>query len=177
MQYFPSPVTRKNIKLKNTGPCQFCGAQMAKGVLECVSIYEQAFQLFDLSDQQSLGYRFLSVDAHALQHPEIHGHWSSHFHLTRLHLMLKLQVEWNYRQSVQLNHYLNQFQLDRRNKYLVLPPAGMRGTITAKEVFSTADVEVCKRRINKWACQVYDAWSANHDRITGMATDFLQKLY
>ncbi len=88
---------RKNgVTLQDTGPCQFCGADTKRGVHECLEIFNPGFQDIDYANLVNHVYRFLIIDAHTLQHPEIHGRWSNHFHLTRLHLIFKYSIKWSY---------------------------------------------------------------------------------
>ena len=89
MQDFMDQAAKNGVDLLNKGRCQFCGADYQKGIFDCMENYNSGLLLFDFNDPKYLLNRFLSVDAHALQHPEIHGRWSNHFHLTRLHLILQ----------------------------------------------------------------------------------------
>lgn len=155
------------------GNCQFCGANTTRGIHECVEIFSLGFQEIDYSKPENHGYRFLSVDAHALQHPEIHGRWSNHFHLTRLHLIFAYKIEWNYSLSPKLSDYLNVYKENRKEEFLTSPEILKRGNITTTDILQNAENEAeCQEIIRKWALEVYDSWSEHHARINDIAIVF-----
>jgi predicted transcriptional regulator YdeE len=119
--------------------------------------------------------RFLSVDAHALQHPEIHGRWSNHFHLTRLNLILDKKLNWDYKKSPMLSDYLNAYKQNRPNEFLNIPKPLDRGKITAKDLSKATTVNECVDLIKKWADEVYQAWTANHSLVSQIADGFIEK--
>jgi Family of unknown function (DUF5946) len=116
--------------------------------------------------------RFLSIDAHALQHSEIHGRWSNHFQLTRLNLILEKQVIWSYKKSPLLSDYLYEYKSIRPNEYLILPKPSERGNITAKDFTKIRRAEECVGLIQKWAKEVYQAWRSNHLLVSQIADGF-----
>jgi hypothetical protein len=118
-------------------------------------------------------YRFLSVDAHALQHPEIHGRWSNHFHLTRLHLILHKKESWDYNKSPRLSDYLNRYKSNKSNEFLKAPEPLDRGIITAKDLTKVTTAEECAQLIIKWAEEVYHSWNSNHGTVSQIAEGFL----
>jgi hypothetical protein len=119
----------------------------------------------------------MSVDAHALQHPEIHGRWSNHFHLTRLHLILKKKQTWDYNKSPLLSDYLNRYKSNKPNEFLKAPESLNRGRITAKDLTNAATAEECAQRIIKWADEVYHSWNSNHEIVSQIAEGFLANYY
>jgi hypothetical protein len=173
MKDFIDQAEKNGVKLLDKGKCQFCGAGVQNGVFECLEIYNNGFEILDFSNTKYHIPRFLSVDAHALQHPEIHGRWSNHFHLTRLHLILEKNIKWDYKKSPLLSNFLNEYKKSRLDEKLILPTQEYRGTITAKEVSNAKTTEECVQLINDWALEVYHSWSQNHGLVAEIAEGFL----
>ena len=69
MQDFIDQAAKNGVALLDTGICQFCGADYQRGIYECMENYNNGLLYFNFSDIDNHLYRFLSVDAHALQHP------------------------------------------------------------------------------------------------------------
>jgi len=175
MQDYLDIAEKNGVKLNDTGRCQFCGADTERGVHECVEIFSLGFQLIDYSQLSNHTYRFLSVDAHTLQYPEIHGRWNNHFHLTRQHLMLQYKIKWNYQLSPRLSDHLNIYKATRSEEYLPPPKTLNRGGITTTDVLKNASNESeCKEMIMKWAQEVYHAWSSHHETVNQIASGFLK---
>jgi hypothetical protein len=177
MQDFIDQARKNGITLFNKGKCQFCGANYQKGIFDCMENYNNGLELLDYNNSEHLISRFLSVDAHALQHPEIHGRWSNHFHLTRLNLILDKKIEWDYKKSPQLSDYLNEYKANRPNEFLALPKPLDRGKTTAKDLINATTADECVELIKKWANEVYFAWSSNHSLISQIADGFLNPYY
>lgn len=175
MQDFIDQAIKNGVTLFDKGSCQFCGADYQKGIFDCMNNYNNGLELLDFNNSESHIYRFLSVDAHALQHPEIHGRWSNHFHLTRLNLILDKKIKWDYKKSPLLSNYLNEYKLKRPNEVLFLPKPLERGNMTAKNLIKAATEDECVRLIRKWANEVYDAWSSNHLLVSQIADGFLNQ--
>lgn len=175
MQDFIDQATKNGVTLFDKGKCQFCGADYQKGIFDCMDNYNNGLELLDFSNTEYHLSRFLSVDAHALQHPEIHGRWSNHFHLTRLNLILDKTQEWDYKKSPRLSSYLNEYKLKRPNEFLSIPKPFERGNITAKDLIKATTAEECIKLIRKWANEVYFAWSSNHTLVSQIAEGFLVK--
>ncbi len=176
MQNFIDQAEKNGVTLLNKGGCQFCGADYERGIYECMENYNNGLQLFDFNDSENHIYTFLSVDAHALQHPEIHGRWSNHFHLTRLNLVLDKKLNWDYKKSPLLSDYLNEYKLNRSNEFLALPNALERGCMTAKDLTKATTTNECAEMVKKWAMEVYHAWSFNHSIVSQIADNFLEKI-
>jgi ribosomal protein S18 len=150
------------VKLLDKGKCQFCGAVLQNGVFECLEIYNNRFELLDFDNTTYHIPRFLSVDAHALQHPEIHGRWSNHFHLTRFHLILEKKVKLDYKKSPLLSNFLNEYKKSRLDEKLITPSKQKRGNITAVAIANAKTTDECVQLINNWALEIYNTWSQNH---------------
>lgn len=175
MQDFIDQARKNSVTLLNEGKCQFCGADYQKGIFDCMENYNNGLGVLDFSNPKFHLSRFLSVDAHALQHPEIHGRWSNHFHLTRLNLILDKKQDWNYKKSPRLSDYLNTYKSSRPNEYLILPKPLERGVITSKDLVQTTNVEECVELIRNWAKEVYQVWSSNHTLVSKIAEGFIKE--
>lgn len=177
MQDYISFAEKNGVTLHDEGICQFCGAKTTRGVHECLEIFNLGFQQIDFSSPENHIYRFLIVDAHTLQHPEIHGRWNNHFHLSRLHMILTYDIPWTYQHSPRFSDYLNAYKTDHPNEVLTPPNVLKRGNITTTDVQEKATTEeACKDIIEKWANAVYKAWSAHHSVVDDITKGFLQKL-
>ena len=139
--------------------------------------YNSGLELLDFNKTEHHVSRFLSVDAHALQHPEIHGRWSNHFHLTRLNLILDKKQTWDYKKSPLLSDYLNDYKQNRQNEFLAVPKQLDRGEITAKDLTKATTADECIELIKKWADEVYHSWSSNHSIVSLIAAGFLDNNY
>ena len=73
-------------------------------------------------------FRFPIVDAHSLQHPELHGRGSSEFHLARLVAVLVGGVASECSDSPRLSTVLDAHKAGVPNQRLVPPRTGKRGT-------------------------------------------------
>lgn len=175
MQDFIDQARKNGITLLDKGKCQFCGADYSKGVFDCMDNYNKGLELLDFNNPENQMSRFLSVDAHALQHPEIHGRWSNHFHLTRLNLILDKKIKWDYKKSPLLSNYLNEYKSNRPNEYLVPPHPLERGNMTAKDLIKATTADECVELVRKWANEVYAVWSSNHSLVSQIANGFLDK--
>lgn len=175
MQDFIEQARKNGVTLFDRGKCQFCGADYAKGIFDCMDNYHSGLALLDFNQTENHLFRFLSVDAHALQHPEIHGRWSNHFHLTRLHLIMDKKQHWDYQTSPMLSDYLNAYKLNRPNERLVPPEPLERGLITAYDLTKVTTAEACIGLIKSWADEVYRAWASQHALVSQIAEGFLMK--
>lgn len=175
MQDYTDFAEKNGVTLLDKGRCQFCGANTQRGIHECLEIFNLGFQEIDFSDTGNHIYRFLIVDAHTLQHPEIHGRWSNHFHLSRLHLIFSYEVEWSYQLSPRLSDHLNQYKANRLSEYLSPPEVLQRGNITSTDVRERSLNEVeCKEAIREWTKEVYQVWGDSHSVVDIIAKGFLK---
>lgn len=175
MQNFVELAQKNGVALLDAGKCQFCGADTTRGVFECMEIFNLGFQDIDYSLPENHIYRFFIVDAHTLQHSEIHGRWNNHFHLTRLHLIFKHHINWSYQHSPKLSNYLNQYKADKQDELLQPPPLQNRGNITSTDVLKkSADAAALKQIIRNWAKDVYQNWESSHETVERVASGFLK---
>jgi hypothetical protein len=175
MQDFIDQANKNGVTLLDKGICQFCGADLQGGVYECMDTYSKGLDILDLNNSIYYFPRFLSVDAHALQHPEIHGRWSNHFHLTRLNLIIERKVKWDYKKSPLLSNYLNEYKLNRPNEILIPPALLKRGKITTKDLTKATTADACVELMKNWAEEVYHSWSSNHLLVSKIADGFISK--
>ena len=176
MQDYQDFAAKNGIELLEEGACQFCGAATTRGVHECVELFSLGFPVLDFAETENHYYRFLMVDAHTLQHSEIHGRWNNHFHLTRQHLMLKYQVRWNYALSPQLSDLLKGYKSENPEAHLTPPPVKERGVLTITDVKEDSiTARASRRSILQWSRSVYRAWEHHHASVDGIAKQFLAK--
>jgi len=174
MQDYIDFAEKNGITLIDIGKCQLCGANTKRGIHECLEIFNVGFQNVDFSKTENHIYRFLIVDAHTLQHPEIHGRWNNHFHLSRLHLIFKYNIKWTYGLSPKLSDYLNKYKIDKQNEYLIPPKILERGKITTTDIDENSmDQTERKNLIKKWALEVYGKWNTHYNVVDNIAREFL----
>jgi hypothetical protein len=173
MQDFIDQANKNRVILLNKGRCQFCGADYQKGIFECMENYNNGLQHLDFNNSEHHISFFLNVDAHALQHTEIHGRWSNHFHLTRLNLMIDKKQSWDYKKSPLLSDYLNNYKQNRPNEFLIGPKPLERGKKTAKDLAKATTADECVELIKKWADEVYHSWNSSHLIVSKIANDFI----
>jgi hypothetical protein len=176
MQDYIDIAEKNGVTLLDKGKCQFCGANTKRGIHECLEIFNLGFQDIDYAKIENHIYRFLIVDAHTLQHPEIHGRWNNHFHLTRLHLIFKYKLKWTYDLSPGLSDYLNKYKVHKQDEYLNPPKVLERGTITTTDILekSNSGAEI-KELITQWAFEVYTKWNTHHPVVDSIAMGFLNR--
>lgn len=127
MQEWQEQAKKNNLALIEKGECQLCGSKTSQGISECVE--KSAYVTHRLRHDEGIKHMtvFLSVDAHALQHSEIHGRWSNHFHLTRLYLIFRENIKWNYKYSPILSDVVNLYKNNHLNEVIEAPEAKKEG--------------------------------------------------
>lgn len=158
MQDFRRRATGNGVTIQESGPCQFCGAAVERGAQECLQL------LADLAERARAekGYaqsHLFSVDAHALQHPELHGPLNNHVHLLGLCLMLERGTSAAVgSRKPAVEKFL---ALGRPWPPLQAPPTGQRGILTVKGVLDASPAERA-RLARQWAEEVWQAWQLHH---------------
>jgi hypothetical protein len=154
MQDFRQQAARNGVTLVASGACQFCGAAVERGVAQCLDLLGELAGTVRKEHAYGAAHLF-SVDAHALQHPEIHGRLNNHVHLLSLCLMLErgASAAMGSRKPA-VEKFL---ALGREWPPLAPPPVGERGALTVKNVVD-APVEERPELAQRWAEQVWDAW-------------------
>lgn len=168
---------RKNgITIEEEGCCQFCGSPVSRGVYECLANVHHIAEVLDFSNPKHFVTRFLSVDAMALQHCEIHGPWNNHIHLTRLCLIFEKQIEWDYSKTPQLSNIINHYKKNK-SEFLTPPPLMQRGTLTTSDLLTATTPDECIDAVDNWARGVYDAFSNHHALASSIAEIFIDKYH
>ena len=165
---------KSGIELRNTGRCQFCNADVLGGVFECRNNLSHLSTILDFNNPVHSQSRFLSVDAMALQHCELHGPWNNHIHLTRLWLIFEKGIHWDYTKTPLLSNIINAYKKDR-NEYLVPPPAGKRGNLTTADLLKASTPEECFHLVESWADGVFQAFHIHHGLVSLIADSYLRE--
>jgi len=174
MQDYIHFAEKNGIILEDSGFCQFCGAKTERGIHECLEIFNFGFSGVDYAKPENLEFKFLVVDSHTLQHPEIHGRWNNHFHLTRMTLVLKEKISWTYELSPILSNTLKEYKITHPSEVLTPPKIGHRGKITTSDVLLAQENSLeCKNLIRKWAEEVFLSWQEHHHTVDSIAQSFL----
>jgi hypothetical protein len=174
MQDFASYAAKHGIELSGQGWCQFCGARVTGGVFECHQNAHHLSQVLDFNDPAHYQTRFLSVDALALQHCELHGPWNNHIHLTRLFLIFENGVAWDYSKTTQLSNVINNYKRNR-SESLVPPPCGQRGKTTTSDLLVALSAEQAVAKVREWASDVFHAFQDHHLLVSSIARMYRDK--
>jgi hypothetical protein len=174
MQDFFTQARKNGIILHTEGPCQLCGAEVQGGIFQCHENVHYLSKVLDFTDPAYFRTRFLSVDAMALQHSEVHGPWNNHLHLTRLYLILNLKVSWDYGKTPQLSQVINQYK-KRKTEQLEPPPQKQRGTVTTLDLLKASSPKGAVAVVQRWAEEVLGSFSRHHEPVAFLAARFLDK--
>ncbi|HVB99237.1 MAG TPA: DUF5946 family protein [Candidatus Dormibacteraeota bacterium] len=164
MQDFRRRSAGNGATTQNQGPCPFCGAMVEHGAQACLQLLAGLSERTRAEKPYAQAHLF-SFDAHALQHPELHGPLNNHVHLLSLCLMLERGASAGIgsRQPA-VEKFL---ALGRQWPPIEAPPAGRRGTLTVKNVFE-ASVAERPRLAREWAGEVWKLWQPHHPWIRRM---------
>ncbi|CAM1346967.1 DUF5946 family protein [Tenacibaculum insulae] len=175
MQDYTDNAKKNGVVLIEKGKCQFCGADVEEGIKNCVDISNQGFEYqIDFLDFNNLIYKFLSVDAHTLQHSEIHGRWNNHLHLTRLHLIFKYKIKWTHQSTLKLSKSLNIYKKLHLDEHLTPPKPLERGLLSITDVVKKSkNEEEYKEMIKEWALEVYNCWERHHKTVGKIAEQYI----
>ena len=154
MQDFRQQAVKNGVTLVESGPCQFCRAAVERGVAQCLDLLGELAGRVRREREYGAVHLF-SVDAHALQHPEVHGRLNNHVHLLSLCLMIERGASsaMGSRKPV-VEKFL---ALGREWPPLAPPPAGERGALNVKDVVSSS-IEDRPQLARRWGEEVWDAW-------------------
>lgn len=173
MQSYEEQAAKRNIIIKENGPCQFCDAQVENGVKECIELSTIATHFLNHDRAIKTNCLFLAVDAHALSHTEIHGRWNNHFHQTRLHLILKENIDWDYFKSPKLSQIINAYKTHHMDEYIHPPEVLHRGSITVSDVLLVDNEETYIQMVYKWAMNVYKAYLEGHEIAKSLSREYI----
>ena len=174
MQDFITYAKTHGIQLLSEGPCQFCGSRVNMGVVECHGNTNHLSEVLDFNNPDHFETRFLSVDAMALQHCELHGKWNNHIHLTRLFLILQNNVSWHYLKTPQLSNIINKYK-SNRFEFLIPPPPKHRGNLTTSDLIQKGTTAELILKVKDWAMEVFQAFGDHHIVVSSIASMYLNK--
>lgn len=174
MHNFITYAATHGIRLLSEGPCQFCGSEVSKGVVECHGNTHHLSEVLDFNNPNHFETRFLSVDAMALQHSELHGKWNNHIHLTRLFLILQNHVFWDYTKTPQLSNIINRYK-GNHFEFLNPPPAKQRGSITTSDLIQIHRAAELIAKVKEWGVEVFQAFGEHHRVVSNIANMYLAK--
>ncbi|MBG9374616.1 hypothetical protein I5907_00090 [Panacibacter sp. DH6] len=176
MQDFIFYAERHGIELLKAGSCQFCGAHVEGGVFECHGNAHRLSEVLNFNNPEHYETRFLSVDAMALQHCELHGPWNNHIHLTRLFLIFNCNISWDYSKTPQLSNIINKYKKDR-SEWLTPPPQQQRGKITTSDIVKVVSVDETIVKVREWAAEVFYAFKPHHALVSSIAQMYMDRYY
>lgn len=130
----------------------------AGGTAGCWELFQEVLAL-EYSDPAYGAVNLLTVDAHALQHPEDHGIKNKAFHLIRLCWL----VEHGGDPRIGQGPRWLQTHFDGHREPPDLEAPVDRGRVTVADVFGAGSPEEHAARVQRWASSVWQAWSAYHD--------------
>jgi len=174
MQDFISYARKHGIDLLRERPCQFCGAEVKGGVFECHENAHRLSEVLDFTNPKHYETRFLSVDALALQHCELHGPWNNHIHLTRLFLIFENHITWNYSKTPQLSNIINKYKKNK-SESLTPPPYQQRGKTTTSDLLMTVSADDAIVKVRQWAADVFYAFKEHHGLISSIAKMYMDR--
>jgi hypothetical protein len=174
MQDWLSYAEKHEIALQDIGPCQFCGAPVLRGVKECHHNISHIAEMLDYNDPANYVTRFLSVDAMALQHYELHGPWNNYIHFARLVLIFEKNVQWNYTLTPLLSNVVNDYKRDK-STHPSPPIKGQRGTITTVDLLAAKTPEQCREIVRNWGHNVYEAFYSYREEVEIIVSRFISK--
>lgn len=163
-----------DLEILEDGQCQLCGSDTLHGISECVATSTKVVHRLTHEKGVQCMTIFLCVDAHALQHPQIHKRWNNHFHLARLHLILHEKMQWTYDDSEMLNATLDDYKLKHPKEVIQGPGMIMQPHITVLDVDACEDESSYIDTVWRWAEQVYQSYAASHDIAQRLARQFHQ---
>lgn len=167
---------KNNLVVQKLGKCQLCSSNTNHGVSECLEMAARVTNQIEHPLGILHGTIFLSVDAHALQHSEVHGRWNNHFHLSRLNLILRGKISWNYKMSPILSSVLDSYKMDKESEFIHPPEIGQRGRWTVTDIAQTTTDADYIKSVWKWASDVFDSYSKGHPIAFAVSDLFREKM-
>lgn len=136
--------------------CHCCGARVEAGLQGCFELFSEVCVL-GYSDPRYSGATFYGVDAHALQHPEIHGKKNNAAHLLRLSWIFEYK---EYGRSGTVPKWWQEYT--QRSDLPYLEPPQARGELTVVDVAGAKTPQAHAELMQQWALSVYQAWHTHH---------------
>jgi hypothetical protein len=138
--------------------CAGCGAQVPGGTEGCWKLFREILVL-EYSDPAYGAVHHLTIDAHALQHTEVHGPRSNAFHLLRLCMLL----EYGGEPGLGQNAKWPQTSLNGYSPVPFLEVPQERGAVTVADVHGATSPNEHAERVYDWARSVWEAYRNYHD--------------
>lgn len=163
MKNWKEQASRNKLTIIEDENCQLCGSETENGLAECVE--KSGYITHRLEHAEALNHMtiFMCVDAHALQHSEIHGRWNNHFHLSRLNLILRDKIRWHYDYSVILSNIIDSYKKENMNEIIISPKIKERGKITITDVEKAGSKSEYLELVELWAEKVFSSYNHWHD--------------
>lgn len=177
MQEWYEFAEKNGFSVIDSGKCQLCNSDVGRGICECIEIANQITHKIDHIKGIENMTIFLSVDAHALQHSEIHGRWNNHFHLTRLNLIINRKIKWNYKLSPKLSEVLNLYKKAHNEEVIVNPIIGNRGNLTVKDINEIDSEKEYIKMVWIWANEVLNSFNDMQHILDEISDSFLEKVF
>ncbi len=140
--------------------CRYCGASIPKRARNCFEYYSE-IMTSKFSTEEFRKFQIYCVDAHALQHPELHGIKNNFYHLLSLCYSFEFKKE-------PLNYKDIKFLQQRANSTKDIPtlmvPAN-RGTMSINTIENISEKDQFEKTSREWAFEVWNTWSRYHDFI------------
>ncbi|MHA1990766.1 MAG: DUF5946 family protein [Candidatus Hodarchaeales archaeon] len=153
-----------------TQECPYCHATFPSNFQNCFD-YFTIVSSIENSDVRFRKYNSYTVDAHALQHPELHGLKNNFYHL------LSLCYSLEFIQSSILGEDIK-FLQERVNSTKNIPnfdPPKDRGSLTINYISKTSDPAQYGNYAKDWAETVWNTWSNYHAEIRKEIRSLLSK--
>ena len=138
--------------------CQLCGAHVRDGLKGCWELISELF-IRAYPDGLIGGMGFLGGDAHALQHPEIHGKKNNAAHLLHLCWIFEYGQE---AQAGIVPRWWQQYLQGNNNAIPRLDPPQDRGRVTVADVAAAPSAHEAAVLMETWGRAVYAAWHPHH---------------
>ena len=138
--------------------CSSCGAKIDGGLEACQNLFSTLLAR-EYTDFAYARMNFFTTDAHALQHPEIHG-VKNMAHLIRLCWL----IEHNGNPHIGMGGppwFVKHLDGDYRPPNLEIP--ANRGAITVVDVASAQNPADYEKMARTWGRSVWDAFAMHHD--------------
>ena len=132
----------------------------------CWKLYGQLLAR-EYSDPEYMKVHRFTVDAYAVQHPgkmERRSIQSVNSHLVALYLLIEKKLDVGFA-TASIGKIIEQ----EGNSFEWLEPPSNLGEITVTDVLKANNSEEHHQLVKSWATEVWQCWSAHHDRISDLA--------
>lgn len=158
MQTLEDYAHKSGLELKKDGPCQLCGSRVTGGIYECFEMFQQIVGEASNPNDTRVTVQLIIVDAHALQHSEVHGIRNNNYHLLRLLGIYKygtssrIGADYSFLSPI-LDPNISVLHLDS-------PQVKSRGILTVADIVGVNEGDHSIKLIKDWGREVFNAWGA-----------------